>query len=79
MTTLLEQAVHAARDLPANMQDAVARMMMLFTGNATAGNTTDYVDLTEEDESAVLRSKAASERGEFASNDRMNAIWAKYN
>jgi hypothetical protein len=74
MTALLEKAVHAARVLPAEMQDAVARMMMLFTGN-----TTDCVDLTKEDETAVLRSKAAAERGEFASNDRMNAIWIKYN
>ncbi len=73
MTILLEKAFDAARGLPPDMQNAIAKMMMLFTGD-----TSDYVNLTEEEEKAVMNSKAAAERGEYASDERMNAIWTKY-
>ena len=73
MTSLLEQAVNTARNLPPEIQDDIARMMLLFAGDAPP-----VVDLTPEEEAAVLRSRAAAERGEFATGDRMRAIWAKH-
>lgn len=73
VTTLLEQAVNTARSLPPDMQDDIARMVLLF-----AGDELPVVDITPEDEAAVLRSRAAAARGEFATDDQMRAIWAKH-
>ena len=70
MTTLLEQAVKAARNLPPDMHDDIARMMLLFAGDAAPG-----VDLTPEEAAAVLRSRAPAERGEFAPGDLLRALW----
>jgi hypothetical protein len=73
MTTLLEQAVNTARGLPPEMQDDIARMMLLYVGDELP-----VVDLTPDEEAAVLRSRAAAARGEFATDEQMRAIWAKH-
>ena len=73
MTALLEQAVKTARTLPADMQNDMARMMLLF-----AGDEPQMAELTAEEETAVLNSRAAAARGEFATDEQMGAIWAKH-
>ena len=73
MTTLLERAVNTARCLPPDMQDDIARMVLLF-----AGDELPVVDITPDEEAAVLRSRVAAARGEFATDDQMRAIWAKH-
>lgn len=73
MTALLEQAVRTARQLSPEMQDDMARMMLQF-----AGGDQPAVDLSPQDEAAVLRSRAAARRGEFATDEQMRAIWAKH-
>ena len=73
MTKLLEQAVDTARKMPPDMQDDIARMMMAY-----AGSDQPTVDLTPEEETAVLRSRAAAARGEFASDEQVKAVWTKH-
>ncbi|MDQ0474160.1 hypothetical protein [Labrys wisconsinensis] len=73
MTDLLERAVAVARELPADVQDEIARMMLVL-----AGEEETVVQLTPEEEEALAISEAAAARGEFATEDEVRAIWAKY-
>ena len=73
MTKLLEQAVEAARALPPEMQDALARMLLQF-----AGEERPAIHLTGEEESSFEASLALAERGEFARDEQVRAIWAKH-
>ena len=73
MTALLEQAFRTTGQLPAEMQDEVARMMLAY-----AGAEAMVVELTGEEEAAVLDSRAAAARGEFATDEQMRAIWGKH-
>lgn len=72
MTDLLEHAVETLRGLPPSVQDLVAQMVLDTVGEAGSG------DLSPEDEAAVLRSRAAAERGEFATDAEMDTLWAKF-
>ncbi len=73
MTKLLERAMETARGLPPEMQDDIARMVLLYTGEDQP-----LVDLTPQEETAVLRSREAAARGEFATDEQVRAIWAKH-
>lgn len=73
MTKLLEQAFEAARSLPAAMQDDMARVIL-----AMAGDEPPVVQLTAEEEASFAESFAQAERGEFATDDQLRAIWAKH-
>ena len=72
MTKLLEQAVEAARRLPPESQDEIARVMLQLAGDDELA-----VALTEDERAALARSKAAVQRGEFASDQEVRAAWAK--
>ena len=74
MTKLLEQAIEAARQLSPEEQDDIARTIMLLAGADDAGP----VSLTEEERAALARSQAEAERGEFATEDEVRAVWAKH-
>lgn len=74
MTKLFEQAIEAARKLPPEEQDDIARAIMALAG---AGEVAP-VPLTPEERDAIARSKAAAARGEFASDDEVRAVWAKH-
>jgi hypothetical protein len=73
MTKLLELAIEAARQLPPDEQDEIARTIMEFTGAESAP-----VPLTPDERAAVGRSKAAAARGDFASEDEVRGVWAKH-
>jgi hypothetical protein len=73
MTKLLEQAFEAARSLPPAMQDEMARLIMAMTGDELP-----VVQLTAEEEASFEESLAQAERGEFATDDQIRAIWAKH-
>jgi hypothetical protein len=73
MTKLLDQALEAVRHLPPHDQDEIARVIMQL---ASSGPVTP-VPLSPEESEAVARSKAAAERGEFATDDQVRAVWAK--
>jgi predicted transcriptional regulator len=73
MTKLLEQAFEAARNLPPAMQNDMARVVMAMTGEEMPA-----VQLTPEEEASFDESLAQAERGEFATDDQVRAIWAKH-
>ncbi len=62
-----------ARRLPLDVQDDIARMVLIY-----AGEDQQTIDLTPDEEAAVLRSRAAAARSEFATDDQIQAIWAKH-
>lgn len=73
MTVLLEQAVDALRDLPADTQDALARLLLQFAGIDQAP-----LELSVEDAASFDESLAQAESGEFVSDEQVRAIWAKH-
>jgi hypothetical protein len=74
MTKLLDQAVEIARSLPSDAQDDIARIVLQLAGAEAASP----VILSDEERSAIARSKEAAARGEFATEAQVRAIWAKY-
>jgi hypothetical protein len=74
MTKLLEQAVAAARNLPPEAQDDIARVVLQLAG----ADHEPPVTLTPEEQAAITVSKAAAARGEFATDDEVRAVWAKH-
>lgn len=71
MTALLDQAIASVRDLPDDAQDAVARMLLDLVAE-------DPVELTAAEAASFDESLAQAERGEFASDEAVRAIWAKH-
>jgi hypothetical protein len=74
MTKLLDQALEAARNLPTNAQDDIARVVLRLTG----ADDEPPVPLTPEEQTAIAASKAAAARGEFATDEQVRAVWAKH-
>jgi predicted transcriptional regulator len=74
MTKLLEQALEAVRGLPPDAQDDIARVLLQLAGNDDAAP----VALSTEERAAIAASKAAAERGEFATDEQVRATWAKH-
>jgi predicted transcriptional regulator len=72
-TKLLERAVEAARNPPPEMLDEVARMLLQF-----AGVDQPVIQLAADERAAITSSIEAAERGEFATDDEVQAIWAKH-
>ena len=56
------------------MQDELARMLLLL-----AGEDQSVFQLNAEEGSSFDESVAQSDRGEFATDERVRAIWAKHN
>jgi hypothetical protein len=73
MTKLLEQAVETVRGLPPEMQDDLARMLLQL-----AGADQPVLQLSAEDEASLNESLAQADRGEFATDEEVRAIWAKH-
>jgi hypothetical protein len=73
MTKLLDRAIEAARVLPPELQDDIARVVFQL-----AGNEEPPVTLSVEERAALDRSKAAAARGEFATDEQVQAVWAKH-
>jgi hypothetical protein len=73
MTKLLEQGVETVRGLPAEMQDDLARILLQL-----AGKDLPVLQLSAEEEASLEVSLAQAERGEFATDEQVRAIWAKH-
>ena len=72
MTKLLEHAIAAMRELSSEKQDSLARILLQFAGE-------DFRQADHEGEDASFdMSLAQADRGEFASDDEVRAIWAKH-
>ena len=74
MTKLLEQALELARNLPSDVQDDIARVVLQLAGADDA----PPVALTSDERAAIAKSKEAAARGEFATDVQVQAIWAKH-
>jgi hypothetical protein len=73
MTKLLDQALEAVRDLPPDVQDDIARIVLELAGRGDAAPA----PLSAEERAAIANSKAAAARGKFASDEQVRSAWAK--
>ena len=73
MTKLLEHAVETVRGLPPEVQDELARILLQL-----AGKDQPVVQLSVAEEASLAESLAQADRGEFATDEQVRAIWAKY-
>lgn len=73
MTNLLEKAFETARALPAEMQDDLARVLLQL-----AGEDLPVLQLSAAEEASFDESLAQADRGEFATDEEVRAIWAKH-
>ncbi len=73
MTDLLDKAITAAQNLPPEVQDAIARMVLSYAGEGEA-----VYRFTPEEEAEQDEADAAEARGDFATDEEVRAIWAKY-
>jgi predicted transcriptional regulator len=73
MTQLLELAVEAARRLAPHEQDELARTIMDIVGDGEG----IYV-LSDEEKAAIEVSRAQAARGEFATDEEIEAVLNKY-
>ncbi|HEV3184880.1 MAG TPA: hypothetical protein VGZ49_08360 [Xanthobacteraceae bacterium] len=74
MTKLLDQAVEVVRGLPPDAQDDIARILLQLAASEDAVP----VVLSPEERAAIEASQAAAERGEFATDEQVRTLWAKY-
>jgi len=74
MTELLEKAVEAARKLPSDAQDEIARVVLMLAD----ADDLPAVKLSDDERAAIATSKEAAGRGEFATDEQVRAIWAKH-
>ena len=74
MTKLLEKALEVARNLPSDVQDDIARVVLQLAG----ADDTPPVSLTNDEQAAISRSKEAAARGEFATDEQVRSTWAKH-
>ena len=73
MTKLLEKAVAVARDLPEDVQDEIARVML-----SLAGLNGPVIELSDTEEKSFTESLAQARRGEYASEDEVSSVWARH-
>lgn len=73
MTRLLEQAVATVAALPDDVQDEVAYMLLNF-----AGIEQPTYKLTPEEHADLAEAESEAARGEFATDEEVRAMWAKY-
>ena len=74
MTKLLDQAIEAASNLSPDAQDDIARVILQLVD----ASALDPFELLPDEQAAIERSKAAARRGEFAANEDVRSVWAKY-
>ena len=73
MTPLLEQAVAMASALPDEQQDELARILLQL-----AGLEQPACQLSPEEEADLDAALAEAERGEFATDEEVAAVWARF-
>lgn len=73
MTELLDKAIQASKNLPAELQDELAHLMMSFLDSEQE----PYI-MSAEEEASFKTSLEQAARGEFVSEERMQAIWTRF-
>jgi predicted solute-binding protein len=74
MTELLDEALKAVSKAPAATQNDIASVILYLLNASEAAP----VALSPEERSAIALSKAAAARGEFATDEQMQELWAKH-
>jgi hypothetical protein len=74
MTKLFESAVETVRGLPPEAQDALARIVLQLAQE----NDLPPIAMSVEDETSFEESMAEADRGEFVSDETIQAFWAKH-
>ncbi len=74
MTKLFEMAVEAAQRLSADEQDELARTILEIVGDEKS----DIYVLSDDERQAIEASRAQIARGEFATEDEIEAVLNKY-
>jgi hypothetical protein len=72
MTKLLESGIDAVRDLPDDQQNRAGELLL-----SLAEQTKQRIRLTPEQAEDVRAAIAEADRGEFASDEEMAALWKK--
>jgi hypothetical protein len=75
MTRLLEHAIAAARNLPSDAQDDIARVILRLTGT---DDENAPVPLSTDERAAIDGSKAAAAHGEFATDEQVRTVWSRH-
>jgi hypothetical protein len=73
MTKLLERALEAARRLPPDDQDEVARAILTLMGDESEPEEIDPAHLSD-----VLESLAQAKRREFATDEEVEAAFRRF-
>jgi predicted transcriptional regulator len=73
MTKLLEMAIEAVSQLSPEEQDEVARAIFAFMD----ANSEPYV-LSDSEREAIEEGLRQADRGEFATDEQIEAVFAKY-
>ena len=73
MSKLLDQAIEAVRRLDPATQDDIARVMKML-----AGDDGGVIILSPDERAAIAKSKAEIAQCNFASDEQVRAVWAKY-
>ena len=73
MTQLLDRAIAAARRLPPEAQDEIARSVLFL-----AGEETEPVQLTVAEKAWLAPSLAQAARGKFATDEEVATLLAKH-
>jgi hypothetical protein len=74
MTKLFERAVETVRALPPETQDALARLVLQLARE----DDLPPIAMSFEEERSFEESIAEAERGEFVSDQTIQAFWAKH-
>ena len=74
MTKLFERAVETVRSLPPETQDARARIVLQLAQQ----NDLASIPMSVQDETSFEESIAEASRGEFVSDETIQAFWAKH-
>jgi hypothetical protein len=73
MTRLLEEGIEAVRGLPADRQDMAGELLLGLAGVVQPG-----YQLTPEQIADLKVAIAQADRGEFATEEELGAVWAKF-
>lgn len=74
MTKLLDRAIEYAKELPADMQDEVASILLSFMSQ----DERETYELTPEEEAELDVADREIERGDLVGEDAVRAVLTKY-
>lgn len=71
MTRLLKRGIEAVQSLPADRQDLAGEILLSLAGESAYGLTPEQIE-------DVKLGMAEADRGEFATDEEIEAVWKKF-